>query len=134
MELDFEEDMALQLIKPLYGLSDSGDMWYKTPDTQNKENFKLILTKIDPVFYLCFDESKRSIGMNRSFVDDLLCAGDSKFKKLREITHQKFETTPDEDPLFLFAGLKLKKLPDDSFTLDQSFYLEKIKILSDEDA
>ena len=35
VEFDLEEDMALQLIKPLYGLSDSDDIWYRTLDTHN---------------------------------------------------------------------------------------------------
>ena len=87
----------------------------------------MIPTKITPVFYLKFDENKRQIRMNGSYVDDLLHAGNSKFTKLCEISHQKFEATPDEDPPFSFPGLELKQLPDDSYTLDQSFYLEKIK-------
>ena len=37
VEFDLEENMALELIKPLYGLSDSGDIGYKTIDTHNKE-------------------------------------------------------------------------------------------------
>ena len=93
----------------------------------------MIPTKIDSVLYLRFDQNKCIIGMNGSYVDDLLRARNSKFNKLCEITHQKFETTPDEDPPFLFVGLELRQLPDDSFTLYQSSYLEKIKILSDDD-
>ena len=38
-----------------------------------------------------------------------------------------------KDPTFTSIGLELRKLPDDSYTLDQSFYLKKIKILSDDD-
>ena len=125
--------MALQLFKPLYGLSVSGDIWYRTLDAHHKEDLRMLPTKIDLVFYLCFDNNKRLLGMNGSYVDDLLRAGNSKVKKLCEITHQKFETTPDENPPFSFAGLELRKLPDDSYTLDQSFYFEKIKILSDDD-
>ena len=52
MEFDLEEDMALQLIKTLYDLSESGDIWNKTLDTHNKEDLKLVPTKIDPVLYL----------------------------------------------------------------------------------
>ena len=40
VELDLEEDMGLLLTKPLYGLSDSGDTWYKTLDLHNKEVLK----------------------------------------------------------------------------------------------
>ena len=60
----------------------------------------MIPTKIDPVFYLRFDQNKRLVGMSGSYVDDLLQAENYKLKKLCEIKHQKFETTPDEDPPF----------------------------------
>ena len=36
VELDLEVYMALQLIKPLFSLSDSGDVLYETLDTHNK--------------------------------------------------------------------------------------------------
>ena len=80
VELDLEEDMALQLIKSLCGLSGSGDIWYKTLDTHNKEDLELVPEKIYPVLFLCFNSSKRLIGMNRSCVDDILHAGNSKLK------------------------------------------------------
>ena len=76
----------------------------------------MIHTKVDPVFYLRFDLKKRITGMNESYVDDLLRARNSKFKKLCKITYQKFETTPDEDPRFSSTGLELKQLLDDSYT------------------
>ena len=69
--------MALQLLKPLYGISDSGDIWYKTLDAQNKTDLKMIPSKVDPVYNLRFDSNKHLIGMNGSYVDDLLRAGNS---------------------------------------------------------
>ena len=92
----------------------------------------MIPARVDPVYYLCFDPNKRLIGMNGSYVDDLLRAGNSKLKKLCQITQRKSETTPGEELPFSLAELELRQLPDDSYTLDQSFYLEKIKILSDD--
>ena len=71
--------------------------------------------------------------MNGSYVDDLIRAGNYKFKDICNITHEKIETTPDESPPFSFADLELMQLPDDSDTLGQSFYLEKIKVLSNDD-
>ena len=88
VEFDLKEYMALELIKPLYGLSNSGDIWRKTFGTHNREDFKLITIKIDPIFYLCLLESERLIGMIGSYVDYLLRAGNSKFKRPCEITHK----------------------------------------------
>ena len=67
-------------------------------DAHNKEDIKISATKFNPVFVLCFDASKRLICMNELYGDDLLRSGNSTFNKLYEITHQKFETTPDEYP------------------------------------
>ena len=44
---------------------------------------------------------KRLLGINGSYVDDLLRAGSSKFKKLCKTILRNFEITPDEDPPFL---------------------------------
>ena len=45
VEFDLDEDMALQLLKLLYGLSDSGDLWYKTLDTHKERDLKMIPQK-----------------------------------------------------------------------------------------
>ena len=62
-------------------------IWYKTLDAQNKTDLEMIPSKLDLVSSLCFDKNKRIIGMIGSYRDDLLLAGNSKFKKLCQITH-----------------------------------------------
>ena len=79
--------MALQYMKPLYGLSDSGGILYKTLDVHKKGDVRIIPAKLDPVFYLFFDSSELLTGMNGSYADDVYRAGYSKLKNLCEITH-----------------------------------------------
>ena len=56
--------MDLQLLNPLRKLSDLGDIWHTKFDGQNKETLYMIPTKVHRVSNLCFDTSKRLIGMN----------------------------------------------------------------------
>ena len=78
-EFRSSSDEALLLLRPLYGLSDSGDIWCITLD--NHMQHDLAMTKIitGPVLYMKFSESSELIGMIRSYVDDLLRAGNERF-------------------------------------------------------
>ena len=80
VELDLKEDISLQLMNLLHGLFDSGDMWYKSLDLHNREDLIMIATMVDPVICLNLEYSKRLIGMNSSYVDDSLRAGNAKLK------------------------------------------------------
>ena len=76
---------------------------------------------------------KRLLGVNWSYVDDVLRARNSKLKIVSKIILRKFETAPLKIKLFRFAGLKLRQLPYESFHLYQSFHIKKIIIMSDDE-
>ena len=50
VEFDVEEDLALQLLKPLHRLCDSGDIWHKALDAHNKTDVKMFPSKVDPLY------------------------------------------------------------------------------------
>ena len=89
--------------------------------------------KIFLVFYLCTNWDKRLFVKNGSHLDDLVRSWNSKFVVLCEVTCQKLTTVINGCPPFTFPVFKLKKFPDNLHILGQLFYLEKIKILSEED-
>ena len=62
-----------------------------------------------------FDTNKRLLGMNGSFVDDVLRGRNNVFKNPRKMTQENSETTPDEDPSFSYAGLEVRKLLDNFY-------------------
>ena len=71
-------------------------------------DFKCLPADIYPENYICFDSRKRVIGMNGSYVENQLSAGDSKSKKLCEVTYQKIDTRTNEHLPLYSAGLELK--------------------------
>ena len=88
----------------------------------------MIPTKCDPSLYFSFRNGDL-IGMNRSYVDDLLRAGTFKLRSQCERTHAKFETTGDERLPITFAGFRISADNHNLFTIDQYFYLPKLEQL-----
>ena len=57
-----------------------------------------------------------------------------KFRSHAKLAAKNFEATLDAVPSFSFSGSDLIQFSDDSLALNQSFYLAKIEIVSDDDA
>lgn len=78
----------MKLLKPLYGLCESGDLWYQTLANFCKNDLKLKTIQSDPARrYLKQEKTLR--GICGAFVDNLLSAGDNVFKKRMESTKPK---------------------------------------------
>ena len=82
----------------------------------------------DPSLYFKFD-GNILIGMNGTYVDDLLRCGLPEFESMVQKTYERFETTGTEELPFTFAGINIRLQPDDSFALDQLFYHQKLETL-----
>ena len=128
-QFGLEEDQCLELLKPLYGLSDSGDSWHATLDKHLVRDLGMKASKIDRSLSFKHDDRGRLIGINASYVDDLLRAGTPDFRKICKITNERFETSPDEELPLTFAGIQLSKSPEKTICIDQSFYLRKLEEL-----
>jgi len=124
-ELDPSE--CFELLKPLYGLSDAGDLWHMSLHKHLTNDLHLVPTKTDQSLYFSFRRGEL-IGINGSYVDDLLRAGTEEFKNDCQITHRFFETSGDDSPPFTFAGFTVNKTST-SLTIDQTFYLKKLECL-----
>ena len=97
VELDRDECIALHLIRFIYIQYNFGDVLYNMLVTHNKYDQKLVLQKIDPVFYKFFHSNNVFIGINGSEVGDLLRAGNSELKKSCEIRRQKLVPESSEN-------------------------------------
>lgn len=70
-EFELEPHQCLQLLKPLYGLCESGDLWFATMDKHHRLDLGMKALCSDPaLYYLIRDGSL--IGVAGSYVDDLL--------------------------------------------------------------
>ena len=77
---EFEQDAThcLQLIKPLYGLCESGDLWHTTLDSHHREELGMKPLRSDSALYT-YTMNGLLKGLSGSYVDDLTRAGDQDF-------------------------------------------------------
>ena len=88
----------------------------------------MVPTVTDASLYFSFRRGEL-IGMNGSYVDDLLRAGTQQFKELCQKTHNSFETSGDDNLPLTFAGLTVSNKHEGFLTTDQTFYLQKLKCI-----
>ena len=128
-ELKLEGDEVLKLLKPLYGLSDSGDYWKKTFHLHMRDDLHMHTLTGDPCFFYYKSEGKLS-GVAGTFVDDSLLAGDKNFQSHSSQTLTKFESRQREWDNINFIGCNLKMLETGEIQISQSEYLRKIQPVS----
>ena len=127
-EFELHPDECFELLQTLYSLSDNGDLWHETLNSHLVNKLKLTPTKAYPSLYFAHDNNFL-IGLSRSYVDGLLRAGTPAFRKTCSETLQRFETTGDEHPPFIFAGFNIVKCTDVPYAIDKPFYLKKLEEL-----
>ena len=99
-------------------------------DSHIQIGMEMISTIIDPSLY-CRFENNQIIGINISYADDVLRTGANKWMSQADSTLERFETTGDDQPPFIFAGLNITE-KQDMLNIDQDFYLNKIEQTSHE--
>jgi hypothetical protein len=126
-EFELGSDVVLKLLKPLYGLCDSGDNWSKTLSDHLQNDFNMKSTTGDPaMFYKAVND--KIAGVTSAYVDDLLMAGTKEFEKETELTSQKFVSRKREYDQVRFAGTEIDKTGD-GFIVHQREYCSKIPLL-----
>ncbi len=50
-EFELRPDQCLKLLKPLYGLCDSGELWHKTLDEHHRRELGMSPFRSDPALY-----------------------------------------------------------------------------------
>ena len=127
-EFELDPSECFELLLPLYGLCDAGDLWHQTLRKHLTDELELEPTKVDPSLYFSFRLGEL-VGINGTYVDDLLRAGDNGFHKKCAQTHERFETSGDESLTLIFAGSALTREPDGSITISQSPYRKQLEFL-----
>ena len=79
-EFELRPEESFELLKPLYALSDAGELWHLTLDKQLTERLGLEPTKADPSLYFSLRRGEL-IGTNRTYVDDFYAAELPNFGK-----------------------------------------------------
>lgn len=72
---------CLQLLKSLYGLFHSGDLWHSTLDGHHRQHQNMKTCKLEPSQYFLCHCTCLLIGLSGTYLDDVLRAGDGSFKE-----------------------------------------------------
>ena len=128
-ELELKPSQCLQLLKPLYGLCESGDIWHETLANHHKEDLGMKSLRSDPALYSLIKEGILR-GLSGGYVDDLIRAGDEYFKKVSQKTNEKFDMAENEKIPCTFTGFSLSHNRDGEVIQDQHEYLKKLETLS----
>ena len=120
-ELDLSSDKLLELLKPLYGLPDSGDYWNRITSGHLLNDLCMPHTTGDmSLFFKITHDSL--LGLIKTYVDDSLASRNSEILKLTEKTQDKFESRPS------FAGVSIRTATK-GIELHQSDYISTIELL-----
>lgn len=126
-EFRLSSNQLLRLLKPLYGLSDSGDYWHSTFSNHLTRDLNMTLTTGDLSLFFRVVEGKLR-GMTGAYVDDIIGTGDAAFEKESEVTGERFQSKARETGNFQFAGIQIEK--EGGYLMHQERFALKIKPLS----
>ena len=118
------------LKKPVYGLADSGRLWYK----RLREEILRLGCKELTGDGACFHMSRngQTIGLLGAHVDDLIYGGTPEFEEIViKPLMETFNISKTDYDTFVFCGMTLRQSSDKSITVSQKDYSQTIDDLPD---
>ena len=127
-EFELSPDQCLKLLKPLYGLCESGDLWHKTLDEHHRKDLGMVPLRSDRALYKLMIDGLL-VGLSGGYVDDLLRAGSTRFRELSRKTNERFQMDEDEVIPCTFSRFHLERDEHGCITQHQNFYMQKLEVL-----
>lgn len=126
-EFGLQTNELLKLLKPLYGLSESGDYWGRTFRNHMTKELGMKNCITDTALFYKSSEAGLA-GLCTTYVDDALYAGNKTFEETTKKTEQKFKCKKREYDNLQFSGLKIET-KENMFLVHQKSYISKLKAL-----
>lgn len=127
-EFQLAPNQLLEILRPLYGLADSGDCWHETFLRHLKKGLGMNSTACD--LSLFFKHIKGALhGIVATHVDDTLSSGDKIFEKESQVTGQRADSKPRQYDTLNLSGVSIETLRHGSRLMHQSQYAAKIELL-----
>ncbi len=127
-EFNLKPNELLELLKPLYGLAESGDYWGRSFRYHLIEELGMQTGVSDAsLFYKKLGE--RLVGLCGNYVDDTLHAGTKEYSDLCKKTEKKFKCKERDWDNLQFAGVEIET-KESGFEVHQKRYIQKITELS----
>lgn len=127
-EFDLSPDQCLNLLRPLYGLCDAGDLWHTTLDKHHRHDLKMKPFRLDPALYYILSNGFLK-GLSGSYVDDLIRCGNKEFRELSKKTNERFEMAEESKLPSEFTGFVIDRDKDNNIVIDQNAYLRQLECL-----
>lgn len=126
--LKLDPTILWRLRKPLYGLPESGLLWYETYRSYHEVDLKMTAAVVDPCLYHRVSEDKLE-GMIVTQVDDSAICGNPGFLQEETRAAVQFPSagrSPIDHRGSEFNGSRVSKLQNGGFSMDQSAYISRI--------
>jgi len=125
-ELHLSSDQALKLLRPLYGLADSGDFWYRELSKHHRDMGMTTLTT-DSSTWLKFSDNVLE-GISGVYVDDVVQAGTPTFDRLTDLLSSHYDAKEKSYGDGRIAGIEFH-CDNDGISVNQSQYLRTLNPL-----
>jgi len=127
--MELSADELVQVIRPLYGLSESGDYWHETLTRHHINDLKM--TQATGDFSLFFRRlSGRLVALSGTYVDDMLqCATVEQRRAIQDLMRSRFDITIDQATSFVFLGLHCDSADPQCRTISQREYISRLKVM-----
>lgn len=104
--ISFSNDVLPQLIKPIYGLTESGEYWHETLRVHQRQDLSMKATTTGDYSLLFRRVSNLLIDLSGTYIDDFLRAGTDAFRSSSlSSTRNLFNTKEPTTVPFEFTGL-----------------------------
>lgn len=132
-ESNISKDNLLKLLKPLYGISESGGLCHKNLKDLYRRDLSMNPLPSGSALF-CYNTSTSLLkGLSGTYVDEMIRVGSPAFYEMAKTTHRLFKIGPDDHPPCTFTGFHLSRNPTDHLVFDQHAYLAKIRPISTDD-
>ena len=131
-EFNLDSNQLLKLLKPLYGLADSGDYWGRTLKNNLEKEVGMKACVTDAAFF--FKRIREELArLYATYVDDCLQAGTDEFCQPAKCVERKSKCRPRDYGQVQFAGIKIESTPNE-LQVHQKHYISKIKEIRKDDS
>lgn len=128
-EFELQPNECLKLLKPLYGLCESGDLWHQTFSDHHQKELGMKPMRSDQALFVWIHDQDLQ-GLSGCYVDDILRTGNQNFAIHANQTRKRFEMAEDEHLPCTFTGFVISKTASGDYIIDQHDYLRKLESLA----
>ena len=129
-EMQLTQQELVQVLLPIYGLTESGEYWSETLNTHLQQHCQFQQTTTD--MSLWFKTlGPKLIAMAAAYVDDvLLAATPDALKEFSQLSKSRFDITIDTSNNLTYVGLLIQTMRDGTRTISQPRQISRLKLLS----